>query len=53
MSFEYVRSRKHIHFAFEAIGRREHIDIPIQKTPYYKPQFLKCLQGSHLQVLVP
>jgi hypothetical protein len=25
MSFEYVRSRKHIHFAFGTIGIREHI----------------------------
>ena len=26
MSFEYVRSRKHIHCVFGAIGRREHIN---------------------------
>lgn len=25
MSFEYARSRKHIHCGFGAIGRREHI----------------------------
>jgi hypothetical protein len=51
--FYIVGSRKQVKGTFCTIGRREHIDILIQKTLYYKPQFLKCLQGFHLQVLVP